>query len=141
MYISKETHIQTEQRLLKVLQSSSLKFYDRPYFFVEYKSKKEQPFDECLAMVRDDEVWSYLIPSKSDQTENFKIFSFHFKEGLDNSGFVGWLATKIKERFGSGVFVICGQNSNRGGVFDYWGCPFELAEPVETFIKALQTND
>lgn len=23
----------------------------------------------------------------------------------------------------SGVFVVCGQNSRRGGTYDHWGCP------------------
>ncbi len=54
-------------------------------------------------MVKYNEVWSYLIPMENEVSENFKIFSFHFKDGLDNSGFVGWLASKIKEELGSGL--------------------------------------
>jgi len=48
---------------------------------------------------------------------------FHFPEGLDTSGFVGWLASHRKTRLGTGVFVICGQNNTRGGIFDNGGCP------------------
>lgn len=140
MYISKENQAQTEERLVKVLKSSSLNIYDKPYCFEEFKSNDHQSLETCLAMVKDDEVWSYLVPAKSNETENFKVFSFHFKYGLDNSGFVGWLAMKIKDKFGSGVFVVCGQNSNKGGIFDYWGCPIELADQVVAFVKILRSE-
>ena len=44
---------------------------------------------------------------------------FHFPAGVDNSGFVGWLASHLKVVLGTGVLVVCGFNSQRGGVFDY----------------------
>jgi hypothetical protein len=80
----------------------------------------------------------FLIPSVSTESENFKIFSFHFENGLDNSGFVGWLASKIKQEVGSDVFVVCGQNTNKGGIFDYWGCPIVIETEVINFIKKLR---
>ncbi len=67
----------------------------------------------------------------------FAIWRFHFPQGADNSGFVGWLATHLKTRIGTGVFVICGQNSNDGGIFDYWGCPWELRDSVLSEVRAL----
>lgn len=138
MYISKETREQTEDRLIEVLKSSKLTIYETPYYFKE-TSVDDFYFDpKALAMVKDEEVWSYLIPIESTQTENFKIFSFHFKDGLDNSGFVGWLASKIKEELGSGLFVVCGQNSKKGGIFDYWGCPIKIADEVLSFINKLK---
>ena len=83
----------------------------------------------------------------SEQTENrllnviaqseFKIFSFHFKDCADNSGFVGWLASHLKTELGTGVFVTCGQNIKRGGIYDYWGCPIEISEDVVSEIKKL----
>lgn len=117
---------------------ATFEVFEEPYYF------REIPVDDflfdhrALAMIKDDEVWSLLVPVEKEGTENFKIFGFHFKQGLDNSGFVGWLANKIKEEFGSGVFVICGQNSNQGGIFDYHGCPNELGEEVINYIKELR---
>ncbi|MBO0324249.1 hypothetical protein J0X14_18205 [Muricauda sp. CAU 1633] len=139
MDISNETKEQTKKRLIEVLKTSTLRIYETPYYFKE-TSVDDFYFDpEALAMVKDEEVWSYLIPMESPQNENFKIFSFHFKDGLDNSGFVGWLASSIKEELGSGLFVVCGQNSKKGGIFDYWGCPIEIADEVLGFINKLKS--
>lgn len=59
------------------------------------------------------------------------------RTNVDNSGFVGWLATHIKRATGSGVFVVCGQNSCGGGIYDHWGCPEAVADPVLETIHAL----
>jgi len=56
---------------------------------------------------------------------------------LDNSGFVGWLATHMKRSLGTGVFVVCGQNSARGGIFDYWGCPYAIRDSFFREIEGL----
>jgi hypothetical protein len=138
MYISTETLEQTESRLKKVIQTSDLKIYDKEYYFKEVPIDKFQFEEHALAIVRDEEVWSFLIPSESSETENFKVFSFHFEEGLDNSGFVGWLASKIKMELGTGVFVVCGQNTNKGGIFDYWGCPASIADEVIKLVRQLK---
>jgi len=138
MYISTETREQTESRLKKVIQTADLKIYDNEYYFKEVPVDKFQFEEQALAIVRDDEVWSFLIPSKNTESENFKLFSFHFKEGLDNSGFVGWLASKIKRELGTGVFVVCGQNTGKGGIFDYWGCPIEIANEVIRLVQQLR---
>ena len=138
MYISKETRQQTEERLIKVLKSAKFKVLEQPYYFREISVNDFQYDPNALAMVRDDDVWSLLVPVEKLGTENFRIFRFHFKEGLDNSGFVGWLATKIKEKFGSGIFVICGQNSEQGGIFDYNGCPIEISDEIIAFINKLR---
>jgi len=137
MYISNETNEQTEKRLIRVLKTADLKIFEDSYFFKETRITDFRFDPNAIAMVKDNKVWSYLIPSESERTENFKIFSFHFKEGLDNSGFVGWLASRIKKELGSGLFVICGQNSGRGGIFDYWGCPIEIADEVLAYLKKL----
>jgi hypothetical protein len=50
---------------------------------------------------------------------------------------VGWLATHLKQRFGTGVFVTCGQNRRDGGVFDYWGVPLALREDVFAEVERL----
>jgi hypothetical protein len=138
MYISSETLEQTEIRLKEVIQTADLKVYNNDYYFKEIPVDKFQMEPQALAAVKDEEVWSFLVPATSQNTENFKIFSFHFKDNLDNSGFVGWLATKIKEKLGSGVFVICGQNSYKGGIFDYWGCPISIADQVIELVNHLR---
>lgn len=58
----------------------------------------------------------------------------------DNSGFVGWLATHLKTQLGTGVFVVCGSNHERGGIYDYWGCPADLLDQATQVIDELRTN-
>jgi len=91
MYISNETVEQTEKRLKKVIQTADFRIFDKSYYFKEVPVTNFKFEREALAIVRDQDVWSFLIPSVSTESENFKIFSFHFENGLDHSGFVGWL--------------------------------------------------
>lgn len=139
MYVSHETIEQTMQRLLGVIAQAEIKIYDKTYLYEEFALNDLQRNlkPEALALVRDDEVWSQLVRAEDSAGEQFKIFSFHFAENLDNSGFVGWLATHLKQKTGTGVFVVCGQNSRRGGIFDYWGCPLEVAETVLSEVQNL----
>jgi hypothetical protein len=130
MYVSQETTEQTEVRLLEVLRQANLKLYSGTYCFEEYPRAEYVFNPDALAIVGDDDVWSHLVPGADASKELFSVFSFHFTPGLDNSGFVGWLASKIKTQTGSGVFVVCGQNSAKGGIFDYWGCPIAVAEEI-----------
>lgn len=67
-----------------------------------------------------------------------RLLSFHFPSELDNSGFVGWLAGLLKRELGTGVFVVCGQNSRRGGIYDYWGCPAQLRGGAAHVIQQLR---
>lgn len=138
MYISQETAQQTHARLQQVIQTARLELYDAAYCFKEVPLHAFSFHKQALAMVRDNEVWSFLIPATQNDTENFSLFRFHFQPGIDNSGFVGWLAGQIKERVGSGVFVICGQNSNNGGIFDYWGCPVQVSAAVMALVQELR---
>ena len=141
MFVSQETHKETELRLIQVLQETELKIYEQHYFFQESPVQNFKLNPKALAVVRDDEVWSQLIPINGNENEAFNIFRFHFKEGFDNSGFVGWLASKIKKEFGSGVFIVCGQNSKHGGIFDYWGCPIEIADKVLGLVNDLRRKE
>ncbi|RQZ39717.1 DUF6196 family protein [Burkholderia sp. Bp9099] len=137
--ISRETVEQTERRLRRVITEARLRIYSGTYTFIEF------PLDQfpsavradALALVRDDNVWSQLVPSDGSHKEQFGIFRFHFPAGADNSGFVGWLATHLKNRFGTGVFVTCGQNHADGGIFDYWGVPETLSDEVIEEVKRL----
>jgi len=137
--ISYETVEETDSRLRHVVRAAQLKVYERSYTFDEFALDKFPVAvdPEALALVRDDETWSQLVPHRGGTAEAFTIFRFHFLAGLDNSGFVGWLATHLKRRLGSGVFVVCGHNDARGGIFDYWGCPVEIREGLLAEIKNL----
>lgn len=139
MNISRETPEQTRDRLLRVIAEAEILFCEGTYAFEEFSLSDflRDRREDALALVRDDEVWSQLVPSRDPSKELFQVFRFHFKAGLDNSGFVGWLATCLKEKLGTGVFVVCGQNSDHGGIFDYWGCPSQLGEEVRQVIASL----
>jgi len=140
MFISKETPAQIRFRLLKVLAYADMKIYEEEYGFQEFTSN-DSPLranPEALAIIRDGEVWSQLVPSRDASKERFKIFRFYFKEKLDNSGFIGWLGSHLKCKTGTGVFVVCGQNSRQGGIYDYWGCPVEVADRVMAEIQRLR---
>jgi len=139
MYISFETEDEKERRLREVIKKSDFKIYKGTYYFEEFALKdfSKKANENALALVRDDEVWSQLVPSNDDKEELFVMFSFHFDEHLDNSGFVGWMANYLKEKLGTGVFVTCGQNKNHGGIFDYWGCPSKLGNAVLAEIEQL----
>jgi hypothetical protein len=140
MYVSQETCEQTHSRLQRVLTESEFIVCERPYAFVEVNVSQFPVglVSEALAFVRDQEVWSALVPSSSQEQEQFMIFGFHFTPGLDNSGFVGWLAAHLKARLGTGVLVVCGQNSQRGGIFDYWGAPLSVSAKVIAEIRRLR---
>ncbi|MCL2703799.1 MAG: DUF6196 family protein [Defluviitaleaceae bacterium] len=139
LYISSETIEQTELRLLKVIAGAEFEIFEGFYTFEEYPLRDfHANFNEnALAHVRDKEIWSQLVPSEDKTKELFKLIGFHFKPGFDNSGFVGWLATHLKQKLGTGVFVVCGQNSGKGGIFDYWGCPCEIGGGFITEVHSL----
>lgn len=137
--ISHETPQQIDARLRYLTTQCRLTLYPKPHRFEEFPLCEFQirANMHAVALVRDDTVWSQLIPSGIDGTELFAIWRFHFPKGVDNSGFVAWLATQLKEKFGTGVFVICGQNSNDGGIFDYWGCPWTLRDVIVSYVQTL----
>lgn len=141
--ISHETVRETEARLRHVIRAAQLKVYERPYIFAEFPldSFPVSVDPEAIALIRDDENWSQLVPYRHGSADRFAIFRFHFPSGIDNSGFVGWLATHLKRRLGTGVLVVCGQNAALGGIFDYWGCPVNIREQVLAEIANLIEDD
>jgi len=72
MYISNETVDQTEKRLKKVIQTADFRIFDKSYYFKEVPVTNFEFETEALAIVRDQDVWSFLIPSVSTECENFK---------------------------------------------------------------------
>jgi hypothetical protein len=137
--VSREPPQQTRDRLERVIKLSRLEVYDGPWAFQEFPltdfPAAVRP--DAVALVRDDSVWSQLVPCDDPAEDLFGLFCFHFPAGADNSGFVGWLASLLKERFGTGVFVTCGQNRSDGGIFDYWGCPYDLHDAITTYVRVL----
>ncbi|GAA2159098.1 DUF6196 family protein [Actinomadura napierensis] len=141
--VSMETGEETEERLRSVIAQAELVVHDGVWCFEE--SPADQPptlTPETLAVVRDQESWSRLVPltQQDDGIEHFGIFSFHFSDQVDNSGFVGWLATRLKVELGTGVFVVCGSNRARGGIYDYWGCPIDLLPQAITVVETLRAR-
>ncbi len=137
--ISHETPKETETRLRRVIAQTQFTIYDGTYAFEEFPLSEfgSRARADALALVRDTEVWSQLVQSNDESQELFTVFSFHFEGCIDNSGFVGWLASHLKQKLGTGVFVTCGQNSKRGGIFDYWGCPSKLGERATEEVRLL----
>lgn len=139
MNVSLESPADTQRRLLSVIARAELCVFEGSYTFAEFNVAEFPPITaQALAYVRDDEVWSVLAPSTDPTQELFQMFSFHFAPHLDNSGFVGWLASHLKAIFGTGVFVVCGQNHRRGGIFDYWGCPISISEKIVEEVVRLR---
>ncbi|RJL33245.1 DUF6196 family protein [Bailinhaonella thermotolerans] len=141
--VSVETPEQTGERLRRVIAEAELLVHDGVWGFEESPADRPPALtgDE-LAVVRDDESWSRLVPLTRERegVERFGVFSFHFPEGLDNSGFVGWLASELKARLGTGVFVICGSNRGRGGIYDHWGCPIDLFDEAVAVVGDLRAS-
>ena len=130
--VTQETPEEASIRLRRVLTQSRVEVMPGSYAFIEYPAgdgiAAARP--DAIAVVRDDAVWSQLVPYSDSDQECLAMFRIHFPEGIDNSGFIGWLSSHLKKRFGTGVFVICGHNRKDGGIFDYWGIPLEVAPAV-----------
>lgn len=140
--VSVETPEQTERRLRQVIGAAEFVVLDGVWCFEESPADRPPALTaDTLAVVRDEDSWSRLVPAtgSSGAAERFGVFSFHFPKNLDNSGFVGWLASVLKARLGTGVFVVCGSNRHRGGVYDYWGCPADLIDEAVAVVEELRT--
>ncbi|MCW2750523.1 MAG: hypothetical protein JWR83_1633 [Aeromicrobium sp.] len=138
--VSAETPEEIDVRLRTVIGRADLVVHPGSWSFVESALHEPPSLDpDVLAVVRDEQSWSALRPHRDPggTTERFGVFSFHFPPGLDNSGFIGWLASALKRELGTGVFVICGSNTERGGIYDYWGCPFELLDQAVDVVRSL----
>jgi hypothetical protein len=128
--ISHERPVATERRLLEVLRAADVVHLDGNWSFVRFGNHVPAA---AVAAVRDDEGWCALVPGG-----DFALTRTTFSPAIENSGFVGWLATTIKRRLGSGVFVVCGDNPARGGIFDYLGYPVKVADAVRGLIDDLR---
>jgi hypothetical protein len=128
--ISHERQVESERRLRRVISAASVRHLEGAWSFRRFSGAV--PAD-ALSAIRDDEGWCALVSG-----EDYGITMTTFSPSIENSGFVGWLSTTIKQRLGSGVFVICGDNPERGGIFDYLGYPIEIAGDVRALIDDLR---
>jgi hypothetical protein len=88
--VSRETPEQIDSRLRLIITQARLHLYPGSYAFLEFPlaSFPAAARSDALAFVRDDEVWSQLVPTSDEGHELFAIFRFHFPPDVDNSGFV-----------------------------------------------------
>jgi hypothetical protein len=142
MQVNHEKPEHVSARLLRVLGQSELTVLGGTFGFTEHGSASSAvaAADSALALVRDDDVWSTLQPVSEPGIEPLRVFVFHFPEGVDNSGFVGWLASHLKAALGTGVLVVCGFNSRRGGVFDYWCVPERVGDEAVAEVRRLRAS-
>ncbi|GII80129.1 hypothetical protein Sru01_51110 [Sphaerisporangium rufum] len=133
--ISHERQVESERRLRAVLRAAELAHLPGAWCFQRFDG--DPPF-AALATVTDVDGRCALAPATPDAVERFGVTLTTFAPRIDNSGYVGWLATTIKQRLGSGVFVICGDNPRRGGIFDYLGYPLEVAGAVRGLLDELR---
>jgi hypothetical protein len=142
MHVSQESPAQTHQRLVRVIAAAEFRVLEGAFAFAEHSvtAFQVERVINALALVRDEDTWSVLEPAQGGEPEPFGLFMFHFPPGLDNSGFIGWLATHLKAVLGTGVLVVCGSNRERGGIFDYWGVPFAMREAAIAEIQGLRAG-
>lgn len=136
--ISYETPQETSTRLRRVLAEATFDVLSGHWAYHEYPAGPvPQLSADALALVRDEESWSALEPAQGGEAEIFGVFAFHFPAAFDNSGFVGWLASELKGHLGTGVAVLCGYNSAKGGIYDYWLVPAQLLAAAEEHVRSL----
>ncbi len=141
MDVTHETPEQTSARLRTVMAHARAVCMTGDYTFAEYPLHEfpTHALNHALAFVRDESSWSALLPAapSTPDADRYLLVGFHFARDIANSGFVGWLATQFKQQLGTGVFVVCGQNSRDGGVYDYWGIPRSVAAQAIELLSAL----
>ncbi len=112
MHVTKESPEQTERRLRGVIAHAKLEVHAGAYWFEEFPLRDfpSRVREGALAVVRGDRCWSQLVAVRNgDQPlDRYRVWTFRFEDASDNSGFIGWLAGRIKRSTGSGCFVVCG---------------------------------
>lgn len=140
-----ETADQMHDRLLGVIAKSRFEAFSEPYAWQDIPDLRQIP-DGALAAVRDGEAWHALAPAVQGTKENYRVFSFHFAESTNASGFVAWLAALMKQDAGTGAMVVCGFDARNNpelwqtslGLFDYWGCSWIKGDEVIALVERLR---
>jgi hypothetical protein len=138
MYLQTALSPETDLRLARVFAQARLEFLEGAYSYIEFPASAAPMLvaAQAISFVRDEDAWSALVPSPAEATERFFMFRIHFPPGEDNAGFVGWLASRLRQSLGTGVIVVCGYNASQGGVFDYWGVPHALKDRAVAMLNA-----
>ncbi|MEM9556479.1 MAG: DUF6196 family protein [Acidobacteriota bacterium] len=139
-----EHELLCEQRLKRVLVNARMTVLPSFWVFEEFPDSEfvRRARRSSLALVRNQDTWSQLV--EVDRTtarqDRLNVWLFEFASEPSNAGFVGWLASEIRRRSGTGVAVICGYDSARGGIYDYWACPQLAFESVQSTIRELTSD-
>ena len=143
-----ESPEQMHGRLCGVLARSRFTLLREPHAWQPLDPSESLP-GNALAVVRDGTTWSALVPTLPNARGAYCIFSFHFAEGSNASGFVAWLAGLMKNEAGTGAMVVCGFDARATvalwhtslGLFDYWGCPWAKGNEVIALIERLRGEE
>jgi len=133
--VSHELPAQTESRLRAVFRGCRIDWLPGSWAFQEGQGAGRR--DDAIAEVRDEGRVSALCPAGVSAAERFVVFRVVLPRGADDSGFVGWLASRVKAATGSGLIVVCGHSQQWGGIFDYYGVPEASAEAVRTLLRGI----
>lgn len=76
VYISHESTGQTQARLQCVLAQAEMLILPDPHAFVEVSASRfpVELVTQAIAFVRDEDVWSALVPSSNPKDERFVVF-------------------------------------------------------------------
>jgi hypothetical protein len=141
--VSAEVPAQSEARLRAVMRHCTVDWLPGTWVFREgAEAETADAAQAAFARVSDEGRVSALMPGGSDGSggsdgEVFAVFRVILPAGVDDSGFVGWFAGAVKAATGSGLFVICGYDRRRGGIYDYYGVPQGVAGEVRRVVTAL----
>lgn len=137
--ILKETPEETAAKLERLMPEATVDFFDGPYAYAPCDPADGLP-ENALALVRYGPAWCALLPAQEQAPEKFVVWRFTFPPGRDNSGFVGWFSTLLKQEFGAGAIVVCGDHPEKGGIYDYYGVLWDLRDGVKALIGRLQST-
>jgi hypothetical protein len=143
-----ETPEQMHRRLCEVMARSRFTLLREPHAWQPIVRSASLP-DNALAVVRDEASWFALMPTSPNARGAYCIFSFHFAESSNASGFVAWLAGLMKNEVGTGAMVVCGFDARATaalwhtslGLFDYWGCPWAKGDDVIALVGRLRGEE
>jgi hypothetical protein len=141
VHVSVEVPAHSEARLRAVMRRSTVSWLPGTWVFRDGpEAATADTLTTAIAKVADEGRVSALVPGVSDTEEVFTVFRVVLPAGVDDSGFVGWLASTIKAATGSGLFVVCGYDEQRGGIYDYYGVPQGVAGQVRHVVAALSSE-
>ena len=138
--IAYENPIATKIRLGLLMGSVSVKHFPRPF---EFASSPERVGWKAgsLAAVQGRQGYSVvrLVADDVVPDTTLDVFEIRFATQSDNSGFIGYLAGRLKEVTGSGCIVLCGAESER--IFDYYLVPTPVAPLARKYLDHLTLSN